>query len=76
MKETVKTDKNVPFPKTGSAGRPSKYPWRTMARGESFVFGGNLDCARSGATYYTTRSDNKVFRARALDGVVRVWRLR
>lgn len=71
----VKTDKNIPFPPVVSPGRPSRYPWRTMAKGESFEYDGSIDAAKSAANYYTMRSD-KVFRARVLDGHVRVWRLK
>jgi hypothetical protein len=72
---SVKVDKNIPFPAAVRQGRRSRYPWHTMAKGESFAYDGNLDSAKSASTYYNIRTD-KLFRARVLDNCVRVWRLK
>lgn len=74
--EAVKVDKNVPFPPEAPHGRPSRYPWRDLKKGESFIYGGNLDAAKSAANYYNIRTD-MTFRARLTDdGKVRVWRMK
>lgn len=74
--EAVKVDKGVPFPPEARHGRPSIYPWREMKRGESFVYNGNIDAAKSAANYYNIRTE-WTFRARTTDdGKVRVWRMK
>lgn len=70
----VKIDKNIPFPKgIEGRGKKSKYPWKELNVGESFVYGGDVINAQAAATYYNNKTGN-IFRARAHNGGVRVWR--
>lgn len=69
----IKIDKGIPFPGDSPVGRRSIYPWLQMAVGDSFAFNGSLVNAKAAATYYTAKG-NKTFKARALNGGVRVWR--
>lgn len=73
--QSIKIDKGIPFPGDGPVGRKSIYPWLQMAVGDSFVFSGPLVNAQAAATYNTGKG-NKVFKARALNGGVRVWRIK
>lgn len=74
----VKSEKGIkfsPFHKNPAwgAGRPAKYPWKTMKVGESFFI-------KNGYTgsvgYPNNRLAPKHFRARSVKGGVRVWRVK
>lgn len=70
----VKIDKNIPFPGRKYGAR-SKYPWLEMNKDDSFVFEGSIANAHAATTYYNAKTA-KEFRARTLNGHVRVWRLK
>ena len=66
----IKIEKDIPFP----VHRESEYPWYKLKVGESFEYHGNIRAAQQIAIYYTRKTD-KMFRARTLNGSVRVWRV-
>lgn len=74
VEKEVKIDKGIPFPEPEPGRKRSPYPWRSLAKGESFVFSGSVTNAQAASTYYSKATD-KTFRARAYNGHVRVWRI-
>lgn len=72
--ETFKIDKNIPFPTKG-LGRRSMYPWGDLSTGDSFVYDGPINNAQAASTYHSSVT-NKTFKARKLNGDVRVWRVK
>ena len=70
----IAIEKNVPLPKTGSGAR-AKYPWKTMAVGDSF-FVANVKPPRFSTTKSSAaRSTGFTFTCRTVDGGTRVWRV-
>lgn len=69
----IKVESNVPFPE----GRmwSSKYPWSSLEVNQSFfVPGAQFRSMQSGAST-AGRKLGRTFRARTVEGGVRVWRL-
>lgn len=69
-----KVDKGIPMP-DAQPGRPPKYPWTTMAVGESFVLPApNIASARAHCNGANTRYEGRKFLCRFYKGEIRVWR--
>ena len=66
----IKIDSHIPFP---DDGKSSKYPWRELQVGQSFVYDGNVINAQQAALYHSRRK-SKTFKASTLRNEVRVWR--
>lgn len=68
----IKIDKNIPAP---SGAGYSKYPWHEMVGGDSFLVpnAARLFTIRSQCTTKTQRSQAYEYRARLVEGGVRVW---
>lgn len=69
-------ERNIPFPE----GRgKTKYPWRELGVGDSFVYDGSVINAQQSAVHYT-RVTGRTFKARTVNEddlvIVRVWRLK
>ena len=67
-----KVDKNVKVP--ARAGRSSKYPFATMAIGESFLVENGSPKSLAGVAYQSGKKLNMKFTYRNVDGGVRIWR--
>lgn len=61
---------DIPFPEDGIK---SKYPWRELKVGESFVYDGSAINAQQAALYHS-RTKGKTFKASTVHNEVRVWR--
>jgi len=72
----LKIDHKVPMPPPVRKKGPAKYPWVEMKVGDSFLVpGGRLANLRASAS--RAGSSGKVkFTVRAVDGGVRVWRVK
>jgi hypothetical protein len=71
----LKIEKKVPLPVLRKKG-PTKFPWLEMQVGDSFfVPEGNLVNLRSNASR-ASGVYQKTFTARAVEGGVRVWRVK
>lgn len=69
----IKIEAGIPFPKEGMW--TTKYPWRELDVDQSFfVANATFRTMQSGASLAGRRL-GKTFRARKVDGGVRVWRL-
>lgn len=72
-------DTNIPVPTKTKRARTHwaiKYPWHKLDRGDSFfVPDGNLKSLRSSASMQKGRTGRK-YLVRAVDGGVRIWRLK
>lgn len=70
----IKIEKGIPVPpRSGSGGRPLKYPWDKMAKGES-VMVSTASGAYSGKSY--GRRHGLSFVARKIGSGYRVWRVK
>jgi hypothetical protein len=71
-----KVENSFPVPDfSGGPGRPSKYPWKSMAVGDSFFVPGKLVENMSPLANYQERKNGVKFTCRTVDGGVRVWRI-
>ena len=71
----IKIDKNIPIPPNNSqGGRPSKYPWRDMAVGDSFRVEGKTCNAVTGMASSAGKRLGMKFTVRTEDGGHRIWR--
>jgi hypothetical protein len=70
-------EKGVPIlpQKRPGAGRKSKYPFRDMEVGDSFMALGVAPITVRRAAYWSGRRLNKKFMTRTVEGGVRVWRV-
>lgn len=77
---SIKIDKNIPIPPADRRGlatsRTTKYPFRKMQIGESFLFpkGTKVSNARS-AAQQTARRSNMKFSVRQIEEGIRCWRI-
>ncbi len=73
----VELDKNVPLIKKVHSGRPSKYPWREMKVGDSFLFPKGLSVSAAyAATRYAKNGMGIKVTIRQTDEGLRVWRIK
>jgi len=63
----IKIEKGVPIPTRRSN---SRYPWREMQIGDSFVVASSAQAVHSSASYAHIK-----ITTRAVDGGIRVWRV-
>jgi hypothetical protein len=74
----IKIDKNIPVPTGRTSIRPGKYPFASMAVGDSFFINGDKPSRVRNASYGWGRHHGAKFRLSAAteDGTdgVRVWR--
>lgn len=70
-------DSNVPIPSPQATGRHSRYPFREMKIGDSFLVPNEHDSVRvrSSASYFGIRNKEYRFIVRKDTGGVRVWRV-
>lgn len=70
----MKIDKDIPVPDVRISGRPGKYPWLKMEVGDSFL----EEKIRYASVYRAARiasKNGRKFRAKEVEGGVRVWRV-
>ena len=70
---TIKAESGIPMPEAKAHKFKPKYPWKTMAIGDSFQVDLSLSCASSTASR-ASKAYSRKFRAAELDGRVRIWR--
>lgn len=68
-------EKNVPIPQKNRHGRPSKYPWRDMEVGDSFVMQLKVNSAVNMCRHARATTGYKFSCRTQPDGTVRVWRI-
>jgi hypothetical protein len=73
---TITIDKDISLPPIGKAGSKSKYPWVTMAVGESFFVSGVTLARFSPQVVNSQKRFKTKYTCRSVDGGVRVWRLK
>jgi hypothetical protein len=73
---TPTIDKHIPLPKPVGVGSPSKYPYRSMNVGDSFLYpkGVGIVAARSSANHAASRTNWK-FSLRQTEQGIRCWRI-
>jgi hypothetical protein len=71
----VRAEKGISMPEDDPTERRMKYPWLTMAVGESFPIETSLVAARTNARQASERY-KKIYEARRYKGTVRIWRLK
>lgn len=74
--DTITVEKGVTLPPVGGAGSKSKYPWVTMAVGESFLVAGVTIGKFSPQVVNAAKRFKTKYTCRSVDGGVRVWRLK
>ena len=83
MKEEYKVEKGIEIPKR-SSGTQSKYPWRQMKKGDSFVYGEytreNMRRIAASARSWKLKSgdctDWEFICRKTKDNEVRIWRIK
>lgn len=71
---TIEVEKGVPIPES-KQGMP-KYPWKEMEVGDSIFVPWAKSVSSFSAHWYAQKSTGKKFIKRAVDGGVRVWRIK
>jgi len=76
----MKIESGIPSPKPATVGRPSKYPFRKMEIGDSFLTEGTLASSRGCPAYgaakvFGSRNNMKFVGKAQGDGTVRIWRI-
>lgn len=69
----VKAENGPPPPKRRE-GRPCKYPWKTMAVGQSFVAAGTDHHAALNMTSMAKKKYGREFTAKKTEQGTRIWR--
>lgn len=75
----IRVQKNIPMPvikPRGLAGtNKAKYPWLTMAIGDSFLFPASLGRASHAAVIQASKSTSRKFKVCKTDDGYRCWRI-
>ena len=70
-----RVDKKIPMPAAPKRGRPQKYPWDSMAVGDSFIINAPaINNAQSHCSQAGRRTGRKFIVRPMRDGKFRVWR--
>jgi hypothetical protein len=72
----IKIESGIPMPESTGAGRTPKYPWKEMSVGDSFFDGTAAKTTLASAAYKASRIYGMKYSIRAVDGGVRVWRIK
>lgn len=67
-------DTDIPVPRSG-AGRPTKYPWRSMTAGQSVYIPDGKLRARNSVYHHCTQHPDQRWTTRFDGDGLRVWRL-
>jgi hypothetical protein len=71
-----KIEKKIPITRTVTPGAPAKYPWRVMQVGDSFFVPNIKSPTLAGSSNAAAKRLNMKFTVRAVEGGVRVWRVK
>lgn len=69
----IKVESNIPFPDGRTFSR--KYPWTELEVGQSFFVPNGVFRSMQAGASLAGRRLGKTFRARVVEGGVRIWRL-
>ena len=72
---TIEVEKGVPLPDSKWRGA-AKYPWLTLEVGDSFFVPGIKSASRISGQWWVQKRTGRKFTKRAVDGGVRVWRIK
>jgi len=74
----IKIEKGIPIPdgRQSNGGREEKYPFKSMAVGDSFLFpNGATESSCYAIGYYWSRKTKQTFKVRKTDQGMRCWRV-
>ena len=71
----IDVEKNIPLPPP-ARGNGEKYPWRSMNVGDSFFIPGASSRKTGAHTNAAGKRTGFKFTSRAVDGGVRIWRVK
>ena len=73
----IAIDKNIPAPVRNERGRPAKYPWRQMKKGDSFYVNGDTNIRHFQVYAHEVASRLNIKVATRMEGTgIRVWRIK